>query len=507
MKQFYCMPDSPVVQTKAGKLRGFFYDGIYNFRGIQYGVAERFMAPRDVEKWDGIKDALVWGYTAPVPSNYMIGDDFTVPHRFWPQSEDCLYLNVWSPELSLDAKKPVMVWIHGGGYFNGSSMEMIAYDGDNLSKFGDVVVVSVNHRLNHLGFMDLSAFGERYANSGNRGLEDLVQALKWVQENIAGFGGDPDNVTIFGQSGGGGKVTNLLQIPAANGLFHKAVIQSGVMGGLGRRSVDSKVLAEKMLEILGGDEISLLETAPLTDLQKAYNLASQELVGPMGGFGGCGPTPNDWYLGDPLSVGFTEHAATIPIMVGTVVAEMGYPGKLPVRDTIGEAETRRLLADEYGEENVDDFIRAFHAAYPDKPAVYALYLSDRLRVLEFCKKKAEMNAAPAYNYNFALVFPFNGGTPAWHCAEIPFVFHNAEKLPLYHIDGGVTETVEQTTCSAWVNFARTGNPSGGAVGEWQAFEADKEYTYIFDEVSVCKTGYDRELMELVSKHQKPRRFF
>ena len=507
MNDFLCNLDAPIVQTPKGKLRGFYQDGVYHFRGIRYGTAERFMAPRPVEPWEGVKDALVWGYTAPVPANWMIGDDFTVPHRFWPQSEDCLYLNVWSKELDASAKKPVMVWIHGGGFFNGSSMEMIAYDGDGLAA-GGVVLVSVNHRLNHLGYLDLSSFGERYSNSGNRGQEDLVLALQWVQENIAAFGGDPDNVTIFGQSGGGGKVITLMQTPAADGLFHKAIIQSGVGAGLGERDntrYDAEI-AKKTAEILCGDEnkIAALEAAPLADLQKAYMQAANAISGGFRGMMGNRPTPNDWFVGDPMVVGFTEHAKTIPLMVGTVCAEMGYRGEVPDRDTISDEEALKLIGEEYGEEHAQAIFDAYKAAYPNYSPAYALYLSNRLGCLDFCKEFSKVASAPVFNYNFALVFPYNGGTPAWHCAEIPFVFHNAKKLALYQFPGA--EAVEETTSRAWINFASSGNPSGGAVGCWPALTPDAENTYVFDFHSEARVGYDRTLLELVAKYQKPRFF-
>ena len=511
MKTFVCKKDEPVVKTKAGLLRGFCLDGVYHFRGIQYGVADRFRMPRDVEPWEGIRNALVWGYTAPVPADYMIFDDFTVPHRFWPQSEDCLYLNVWTTELNPDAKKPVLFWIHGGGFFNGSSMEMIAYDGENLSQFGDVVVVTINHRLNFLGYFDLSSFGKDFTNSGNCGMVDLVHGLRWVRDNIAAFGGDPENVTIFGQSGGGGKVTTLLQTPEADGLFHKAIIQSGVMGGMpGADTRDDAKLAARMIELLGGapGEVSVLEKAPLDELQKAFVQAGEDCYGAgQMAFMKNGPVAGDWYVGEPMQVGFTEHAKTIPLMVGTVSAEMGYHAEdLPARDGIGEAETRRLLADEYGAEHVDEILAAFRSAYPGQPEVYALYLSNRLPALEYCKRKAEVSQVPVYNYNFAYIFPYDGGTPAWHCAEIPFVFRNADKLPICQA-GEDTQKLQEVMSSAWVNFAKTGNPSGGAVGEWPALTPEAENTYVIDAVSGPRTGYDRNLMELVAKYQKSRSFF
>ncbi|MFQ7749118.1 MAG: carboxylesterase family protein, partial [Eubacteriales bacterium] len=219
-KKFVCSTTEPVVSTKAGKVRGFCVDGTYTFHGIKYADADRFQMPRPVEPWDGVKDALSYGYVSPMLDKETAVGEIMVPHRYWPKDENCQYLNIWSQSLCEEAKKPVMVWLHGGGFSAGSSIEQMAYDGENLSKFGDVVVVTLNHRLNILGYLDLSPYGEKYKNSGNAGNADLVAALQWVHDNIAAFGGDPENVTIFGQSGGGGKVSSLMQTPAADGLFH-----------------------------------------------------------------------------------------------------------------------------------------------------------------------------------------------------------------------------------------------------------------------------------------------
>ena len=510
-KIFICSPTEPIVKTGKGAVRGFYFDGVYTFRGVPYAKAARFMPPEPMDSWEGVRDALVWGYTPPVPTDYMFADDFTVPHRFWPQSEACQVLNIWTQSLDKTAKKPVMVWIHGGGFYNGSSMEMIAYDGDEISKSGDVVLVSVNHRLNYLGFFDLSSFGKEYKNSGNLGLQDLVMSLRWIQENISAFGGDPDNVTIFGQSGGGGKVTALLQTQEADGLFHKAIIQSGVFGSMSRRGAqqqqDRKV-AERMLELLGypTNDVKPLESVPLDELHRVYNKACLETYGPRMMWP-CGALENEWFSGDPMDVGFTEHAKTIPMMIGTVIAEMGYHKKLPVRDEISAEDTKQLICDEYGEEDSDEIINEFKKAYPDKAPVYALYLSNRQEAIEYCRKKASVSSAPVFNYQFALTFPYDGGTPAWHCAEIPFIFHNAERIPLYHIPG-VTEKLENIMSSAWTNFAHNGDPSGGPVGTWSALKADEVITYVFDtESGQREPFYDQKLMELVEKNQKPRGFF
>ena len=248
MKEFVMSKDSPIVSTPKGKLRGFRFDGVDHFYGIRYAKAKRFQMPEPVPAWEGVKDAGSYGMNCPVLSEPMPTGEVLIPHRFWPSSEHCQYLNLWTKSCEPSAKRPVLFWIHGGGYASGSGMEQICYDGFNLAKDDDVVVVTVNHRLNAFGYLDLSAFGEKYWNSVNVGMADLVEALRWVRDNIACFGGDPDNVTIFGQSGGGGKVTVLGQIPEAEGLFHKMIVMSGVLGGpLFHAPYDAKAL---VLEIL-----------------------------------------------------------------------------------------------------------------------------------------------------------------------------------------------------------------------------------------------------------------
>lgn len=200
--------------------------------------------------------------------------ELMVPHRYWPMDEHCQNLNIWTKVLDKNAKKPVLVWLHGGGYFAGSSIEQVAYDGHNMCMEGDVVVVSINHRLNILGYLDLSPFGEKYYNSGNAGHADMVAALQWVHDNIAVFGGDPDNVTIFGQSGGGMKVADLMQIPAADGLFHKSLIMSGVADEnlLPSSRGNGEAIVTAMLNELGWtkEEVEKLETIPYAQLVQVY---------------------------------------------------------------------------------------------------------------------------------------------------------------------------------------------------------------------------------------------
>ncbi len=504
-KRFICTSSEPIVQTKAGKVRGFILDSTHTFHGIKYADAKRFKMPTPVAPWEGVKDALSYGHVAPIPTPDSPGWDLYINHRFWPQSEDCQYLNVWTQSLDSDAKKPVMVWLHGGGYFSGSSIEHVAYDGDNLSKHGDVVVVSLNHRLNFLGYLDLSSFGERYANSGNLGQADIVEALKWVRENIASFGGDPDNVTIFGHSGGGGKCNALLQTPAADGLFHKAIIMSGVSGrdsflrGGGPRK--DRELTEGMLAQLsfGPEDIEKLETVPLAVLTKAFNNAAQALAGGDGLFSimriGLRPTPNDWYVGDPYDVGFTEHARTIPVMVGSVFCEFSSPPQINKPDELSAEERRAHIAEYYGTEHTDDLIARFKESFPDKNELMIRYLTNRQGTIEYCRTKAEQSEAPVYNYLFSLTFAVDDGKPAWHGAEMPFVFHNTDKIAISNIPG-VSDQLEQQVYSAFVNFARFGNPNNEVGPEWPVFTTGCEATMIFDSPSRIGIDFDQRLMEL-----------
>lgn len=271
-KEFFCTKTEPVVQTKAGKLRGFFLDGTYIFHGIRYATAERFQMPKEVEPWEGIKDALSYGYVCPILNQPQPNGEVMVPHRYWPQNEDCLFLNLWTPSLDSTSKKPVIVWLHGGGFSDGSSIEHVAYDGENMSKFGDAVVISLNHRLNVLGYLNVSSLSEKYENSANAGTEDMVAALRWIRDNVANFGGDPDNVTLFGQSGGGAKIWTLMQTPSAFGLFHKGIIQSGVFDLLPVQENNGKAICHALLEELGipQAEGERLAEVPYCQLAEAY---------------------------------------------------------------------------------------------------------------------------------------------------------------------------------------------------------------------------------------------
>lgn len=497
-KKFVCTADEPVVQSTAGKLRGFIYDGVYTFYGIKYADAERFQAPVPPAAWEGVQDAVNYGYVCPMSGNPAPKSELYIPHRFWPSNEHCQYLNIWSPTLEPGARKPVMVWFHGGGFSSGSSIEQVAYEGDSLAKREDVVVVTVNHRLNILGFLDMSSFGEKYRNSVNAGMADLVAALRWIRDNIAGFGGDPGNVTIFGQSGGGGKCEALLQIPEADGLFHKAIMMSGIMPPSSAKPVDHRVIIEEMLRELNiaPDRAEELETVPYELLDRVYNRAAEKLHTSIQ----WGPVANDWYLGDPLKVGFSEHAKKIPVIAGTVVAEFASRNELAAENAMTEEEKLAAVEKAFGED-AGDVLGAFRKSYPgeDLNLIGKVDMIFRPSTVEFIRKKAEVSCADAYLYVFAMKFDIKGGAYAWHCADIPFVFRNTARVPSAFVEG-VTERLEDEMCGAWTSFAYTGNPNHPGLVRWDSYTEKTPVTMVFRRNSGALPDFDTELMALLRKH-------
>lgn len=501
-KTFTCSPTSPIVQTKAGKLRGFLFDGTYNFYGIKYADAERFQMPKEVEPWEGVKDALSYGMVAPLMDQDTPNGELMVPHRYWPFSEHCQYLNIWTQTLDPKAKKPVMLWLHGGGFAAGSSIEQVAYDGENMSKYGDIVVVSLNHRLNILGYLDLSPFGEKYANSGNAGNADMVAALRWIHDNIEQFGGDPENVTLFGQSGGGMKVTTLMQTPEADGLFHKGIVQSGVIDGfmLEKAEQDGTKIVKALLDELGytEDEVEKLETVPYPTLVEAYKKVAPALA-KQGEYVGGNPLPNDFYLGDPLRIGYTEHAKTIPLMVGTVFGEFAFNTAVPDKFSLSEEESKALVEKKFGE-HTDELLALFKEAYPEKHITDLISMDNMFRApsKKLIELKANSPEAPTYSYIFSFDFPYDGGHVAWHCSEIPFVFHNTDKVPVCNLPG-VSDKLEEQMFWAWVNFAKTGDPNCDLLPNWPASAPGDEAIMLFDVKCEVKHNFDAKLLDLLMK--------
>ena len=500
-----CNMDEPIVRTESGLLRGRIVEDTYIFRGIKYAEAKRFHMPEQVKPWDGVKKATVFGPVCCEISTRIAFDEGVIPHYYLPQDENCQYLNIWTQSPDKNAGKPVMVWIHGGGYSAGSSVEQFAYDGENLSKFGDVVVVSLNHRLNALGFLNLSKYGECYKYSGNAGMADIVMALEWVRDNIEAFGGDPDNVTVFGQSGGGGKITTLLQSPAADGLFHKAMMMSGVFQVTSDVTVEaSQRIADLTLHHLGipGEEIDQIERIPYYELARAAHRATEEWQKESGkGFMWAPVFDDDYYRGHPMCGGFREETKHIPIVLGSVLGEFTNNYNVVLaegskNDWSNELKDR-LLKEKYGD-SADAVVSAFIKAYPEKNTVDALYIDKFMRKgnIDFARIRAQSGCADIYSFLFSLECPINSGTVPWHGAELPFLFHNAEYIESSYIPG-VTERLQDMMSGACVAFAQTGDPNHSGMPEWMKISPDTDTVMIFDRESRVCAAHDTELMELL----------
>src|SRR3954454_3472716 len=496
----------PVVQTTCGKLRGLREGKTLSFLGVRYAEAERFALPKAVQPWDGIKNAQVWGPVCPAPEQVTVSsDELVFPHRYFIANEHCQYLNVWTQNPTPTTKKPVMVWMHGGGFTNGSAMESYAYECRSLSEFGDVVVVSLNHRLNILGTLDLSAYGSQYANSRYTGTADLVMALEWVQQNIEAFGGDPKNVMIFGQSGGGGKVVSMMHAPAAKGLFHRVAAQSG--GNNTYRTTDpaasikaQQTIAAHTLKNLNltADQIDKLKTVPYSALITAGTAALRSAAQEVGR-----PALNWEVIADDQYVmrEFCDWADTIPLVVGSVFSEM--QGTLTRGDGRKNEWSQKEVDDQltaaFGA-NKNDIVAEFQRTFPRKKVQDVLYYagSSRPGVKNLLNRKLEKTKAPVYNYLFAWEYPINGGTTSFHCSELAFCFHalNVPQIKTATGGGPVAMALQDKVSQAWVNFARTGNPSQPGL-EWKPYTKDDPQAMVFDTISESVALRDDKLVSLL----------
>lgn len=491
----------PAVQTTAGKVKGYRYDGIYTFKGIPYAYAKRFQMPVPCEPWEGILDVTSYGRVCPlmIPENPK--GEMLVPHMYWPEDEHCQYLNIWTKTIEKTSKKPVLVWLHGGGYFAGSSIEQLAYDGANMSQYGDVVVVTLNHRLNILGFMDLSCFGDKYQNSANAGLADIVAALQWIHDNIEEFGGDPDNVTLFGQSGGGMKVGALMQIPSAQDLFHKGIIMSGVAGEFMKPcdGGDGRAIVTAMLNELKLENVEELEVVPYSMLASAYMKVVNE-VAKTGAYVGNNPMINDYFLGEAHMTSFSEKAKKTPLMVGTVFGEFTSFAAAPYDKSEMSEEDMRTLLKERFKDKTDDIIHTFQKAYPNKKIIDIINIDTLFRPLSkaLINAKAQYLQSPTYSYVFALDFPCHHGQVAWHCSDIPFVFHNIDKVPVANIKD-VSDKLQDQIFNAIISFAKTGNPNHSGIPQWEACTPEHEMTMIFDKECYVAENFDDEILKLLKE--------
>lgn len=504
--------DIAVVETESGKLRGYIQDGTYTYKGIPYAYAERFMAPEKVKPWTDVRFMGYYGATCPLDFGpikargngvgmFALQNDWGYPH------EDCQSLNIWTQGINDNKKRPVILWIHGGGYDYGSSHELPFYDGKNLSKKGDIVYVSVNHRLNILGFLDMSQYGEKYKHSANASLLDLVAALKWVKGNIAQFGGDPDNITIFGQSGGGAKITALLNSPVADGLFQKAIVQSGSFSqGYGDEALAQMVAAKTLEELeIDTDRVDDIQKVPYDELLRAGKRAIAGIREEAKAKGeavpriGWGPVADDYFLPHAFfGPEVMELLQDVSIMIGTTKTEFSAGASYRTGEDM-EA-TKASLKERY-KENADEYMEAVRKAYPatEKASDYLdIDFMFRPGAVRDANTLVKGGHKSTYMYLFAWESPVNDGSlKSMHCMELPFVFNNIYLAK--ELTGGGKEAyiLADKVSGSWINFARNGNPNADGLPEWPVYTYEKGATMVFNNTSELKFHHDRDLFEIV----------
>jgi para-nitrobenzyl esterase len=495
-----------VVETTAGKIRGAkVSDGkVQCFKGVPYGGStagsRRFMPPAKPQPWTKVRETTAYGMRAPQLNNQFRGQvppEFEVMDPGGPMSEDCLVLNVWTPSVARGHKRPVMVWLHGGGYTTGSGA-FICYDGTELARKHDAVAITINHRLGVFGFLYLAELGgEKYAPASNAGMLDIVAALEWVRDNAEAFGGDPNNVTIFGQSGGGGKVSALLAMPPAKGLFHRAIVESGADIRGVPKEVATRSAAAFMAKVgLEPNQVDQLQQLPMEKLLTAMGAMTGNGMPGAGGLALAPVVDGTTLPSNPFDPVAPAISATIPLLIGTVETEVTFfPGQQldPIDDIDLHMRVKNIVR-KADDAHIDQLIAAYRAGRPNasNTDLYLIIASDatfRAGVALEAERKAAPGNAPVYQYYFTWRSPVrNGKLRTFHTLEIPFVFDNVDRAKSMTGDGPDRYALASKVSGAWVAFARTGNPNHPGLPNWPAFDTTRRATMILNDE--CKAVDD-----------------
>ncbi len=505
--------DIALAETRYGRVKGYVLRGIHYFLGIPYGAptsgSNRFMPPQKPEPWDDVFPAVWWGNSAPQIMENRYANAYASFADHWNYddvSEDCLRLNIFTPAVADGKLRPVLVWFHGGGFTNGNGIEQDGYNGENFSRKGDVVFVSVNHRLGPMGFSNLAGVGgEKYAFSGNVGMLDLVAALEWVRDNIENFGGDPANVTIMGQSGGGSKVTTATAMPKAKGLFHKAVVLSGSLR-LSQRKEQSERMGEYILKEAGlqASEIDKLQEMPWQEYYALANRAADKYAADQGGAVGFGRgfapvidgvvLPQDPYYTEP-----TPLADQVPMIISSTTEELS-PSRtnaalenITLDEVVEQVRQRAGFTAGLGDK-AEEVVLAYAKAFPDKKPVeiWAYISANRQSTVELADSKSRQSA-PVYLAWFGWQPPlFDNRMRAFHCLDICFWFSNTDVM-LTHTGGGARpRKLSDRMSDALLQFMKTGDPNVGDLPPWPAYTAEKGEVMILNDESEVQNDPDRE---------------
>lgn len=481
-----------IVEIEHGKLLGQHAGGALSFKGIPYAAntagPNRFMAPRPVEAWAGVRDARQFGDRSIQAGRFGQPLTLTPSARSEPrQSENCCVLNVYTPNIDNNARQPVMFWMHGGGFRSGAG-DAPTLDGTNLAQFGNVVVVTVNHRLNLFGYLPLGHLDPAFADAGNAGQLDLIAALEWVKRNIRAFGGDPDNVTIFGQSGGGSKASTLMIMPSARGLFHRLINMSGPTFYTMDAADKWEPLTDHFIKELGltKNSIRKLQQLPPRQLLAAHGAAVRALK--TDDFRPVIDGPNIPH--GPMTPSALVMNPVVPIMIGTTETEASlWLRRDPRNTTVTVPQVRGRIMRQF---NVDEAkAGALIAAYQqdeqnqtpwDILQALACDTMFRGRMLLAAEALAKARPTPVYVYNFGWKLPADGGI--WgspHAVDIPFAFGNVELMRSTVGPGEGPVNASLNMMSAFIEFARTGDPNNSRMPRWKAYDDKTRPTMTINE--------------------------